>query len=562
MSGFSRRPVVPMNVRCRTRRSRTAFSAGAATTQSEAVALAAAALRAAALVRFSPDPVIGFTPDGVITEWNPAAERMYGHTAEQALGQSVDLIVPPELSTDRPLRPGPRRRDDRRAGHAEHDEDRRADRRLDLDVADRRRPRRGRRRGGLHPRHRRAGARRRAPAPQRDAADRGPGADVDRQLGVGPDHRRGLLVAGALSHPRPRSGPGRAELRRLPGVRPSGGSRGGRAATTRRWSRPARATMHTSRMLGSDGVLRITQSRTRATTDADGRVVRLNGTTQDVSELVHANERLERANRRNEALLNSAGDGIYGIDRDGMTTFANPVAARLTGHAVEHLVGRSRHDTFRHTRPDGTHLRRARLPGVGVAGRRHRASLRRRRLLAQGRLELSGRVHEHADLRAGRRRRRRRGLQGHQRAPRPRAREGRLRRVDLARAAHAADVDPRLPRALRRRGERAADRPAAALPGRRRSQRRSPPARRGRPAARRAGRRRRGRARARATSTSPGCCATASRSPLRSPTANGLELVAAAHRDAGAARATARGSGRSSTTSSPTPSSSRPPAAA
>ncbi|MEA2419935.1 MAG: hypothetical protein QOE60_2141, partial [Thermoleophilaceae bacterium] len=114
------------------------------------------------------------------------------------------------------------------------------------------------------------------------------------------------------------------------------------------------ATVRTSRILGSDGVLRITQSRTRATTGADGRVVRLNGTTQDVSEAVHANERLERANRRNEALLNSAGDGIYGIDRDGVTTFANPVAARLTGYAVEHLVGRSRHDTFRHTRSDGS----------------------------------------------------------------------------------------------------------------------------------------------------------------------------------------------------------------
>ncbi|MEA2419743.1 MAG: fold, partial [Thermoleophilaceae bacterium] len=53
----------------------------------EAVALATAARRAAALVRFSPDPVIGFTSDGVITEWNPAAERLYGHTEQEALGQ-------------------------------------------------------------------------------------------------------------------------------------------------------------------------------------------------------------------------------------------------------------------------------------------------------------------------------------------------------------------------------------------------------------------------------------------------------------------------------------------
>jgi PAS domain S-box-containing protein len=31
---------------------------------------------------------------GLITLWNPAAERMFGHTAAQALGQSLDLIIP------------------------------------------------------------------------------------------------------------------------------------------------------------------------------------------------------------------------------------------------------------------------------------------------------------------------------------------------------------------------------------------------------------------------------------------------------------------------------------
>ena len=67
-----------------------------------------------------------------------------------------------------------------------------------------------------------------------------------------------------------------------------------------------------------------------------------------------ATQRLDRANRRNEALLNSAGEGIYGIDRDGTTIFANPAAARLTGRHVGDILGRSRHETFPHTRPDGS----------------------------------------------------------------------------------------------------------------------------------------------------------------------------------------------------------------
>jgi PAS domain S-box-containing protein len=34
--------------------------------------------RMAALVEFSEDPIIGLTLDGVVTDWNPAAERLYG----------------------------------------------------------------------------------------------------------------------------------------------------------------------------------------------------------------------------------------------------------------------------------------------------------------------------------------------------------------------------------------------------------------------------------------------------------------------------------------------------
>ena len=40
------------------------------------------------------DAVIASDPGGVITLWNPAAERIFGFTKAEALGQSLDLIIP------------------------------------------------------------------------------------------------------------------------------------------------------------------------------------------------------------------------------------------------------------------------------------------------------------------------------------------------------------------------------------------------------------------------------------------------------------------------------------
>jgi PAS domain S-box-containing protein len=46
------------------------------------------------LVDVMGDAVIVSDADGVITMWNPAAARIFGFTAAEALGQSLDLIVP------------------------------------------------------------------------------------------------------------------------------------------------------------------------------------------------------------------------------------------------------------------------------------------------------------------------------------------------------------------------------------------------------------------------------------------------------------------------------------
>jgi PAS domain S-box-containing protein len=51
-------------------------------------------LRLAAIVESSEDAIISKDLDGIVTSWNPAAERMYGYKAEEMVGQSVTRIFP------------------------------------------------------------------------------------------------------------------------------------------------------------------------------------------------------------------------------------------------------------------------------------------------------------------------------------------------------------------------------------------------------------------------------------------------------------------------------------
>jgi PAS domain S-box-containing protein len=57
----------------------------------------------AALVESSQDAILAKTLDGYITYWNAAAQRLYGYTSEQAIGQHVSLLAPkamrPDIST-------------------------------------------------------------------------------------------------------------------------------------------------------------------------------------------------------------------------------------------------------------------------------------------------------------------------------------------------------------------------------------------------------------------------------------------------------------------------------
>ncbi len=48
----------------------------------------------ASIVEFSDDAIVSKNLDGVITSWNKGAERIFGYTAEEAIGQAITLVIP------------------------------------------------------------------------------------------------------------------------------------------------------------------------------------------------------------------------------------------------------------------------------------------------------------------------------------------------------------------------------------------------------------------------------------------------------------------------------------
>ncbi len=74
-----------------------------------------------------------------------------------------------------------------------------------------------------------------------------------------------------------------------------------------------------------------------------------------IAEWRRAERFLREIERRHHLILSAAGEGIYGVDASGVTTFVNPAAEEMLGYSADELIGLEMHGKVHHKHADGTH---------------------------------------------------------------------------------------------------------------------------------------------------------------------------------------------------------------
>jgi two-component system, OmpR family, sensor histidine kinase VicK len=89
----------------------------------------------------------------------------------------------------------------------------------------------------------------------------------------------------------------------------------------------------------------------------------------DITEQTHAEEELNALTRQHQSILDSVGDGIWGMDMEGKLTFINRSAAAMLGYSPQELLGKEMHALIHHSRADGTPYPVEECPIMGTAKR-------------------------------------------------------------------------------------------------------------------------------------------------------------------------------------------------
>jgi PAS domain S-box-containing protein len=298
--------------------------------------------RLAALVESSADAIISVSLDGLITDWNAAAEQLFGYTAEEAIGQPIAMLAPTEQVAESEAFLAQTGRGDSVIGV--ETVRRRKDGRL-LDVAVTAAPIKdgtGRVVGSSRI-LRDITERKQAEAALRESEKRLAQAQEISHLGSWEWDIHSDVVLWS------------EELFRVFGLEPRevAGAYHDYLALVDADDREMVASVIAETMVSGapyafrhrivrpDGSVRVLQARGEAALDEAGQPVRLRGTAQDVTELKQAEDALRVSEERFRTAFENAAIGMGLFDLDGRFLQVNQAYSALTGYSEPELLAMS-----------------------------------------------------------------------------------------------------------------------------------------------------------------------------------------------------------------------------
>ncbi|MDD5472431.1 MAG: PAS domain S-box protein, partial [Sideroxydans sp.] len=305
----------------------------------------------AAIVESSDDAIIGKTTDGIITSWNKGAERMYGYTADEVIGQSVTIFAPPSRHAE--IREFLERINNGETV-ANHESERLRKDGTPIYVS-----------LTLSPIRDASGHVTGISTITRDVTEK---RRMEEELREASVYNRSLIEA-SMDPLVTISLEGKITDVNKATEAVTGRSRSELIGTDflDYFSEPDKArdgyrqvfaqgyvTDYPLALRHRDGHLTEVLYNASVYRDESGKVLGVFAAARDVTKRNKAEREVRQLSQQNRLILDSAGEGIYGLDINGRCTFVNPAAAQMLGFPVEELLGQSSHPLFHHTKPDGS----------------------------------------------------------------------------------------------------------------------------------------------------------------------------------------------------------------
>jgi two-component system, sensor histidine kinase and response regulator len=111
---------------------------------------------------------------------------------------------------------------------------------------------------------------------------------------------------------------------------------------------------YTQRFIRRDGEIVIASGRFTLLRDAAGKPMYVIALHEDITERVRAEEAQTRLTQQLQLILESTGQGIYGIDLRGNCTFVNRATCQMIGYEAEEVLGQNVHALVHHHKTDGS----------------------------------------------------------------------------------------------------------------------------------------------------------------------------------------------------------------